>query len=167
MMATGILFLMTISRHIKFGSVGKLNSMKNSSILKHFKALIGKYVTRGFRVTSMLADNQFEQICGNVADLHAQLHITAQDKHFPVIERYNRTTKESVCGNYNILMFEHLPPVVVTEIVCTSVFWPNMFALKGGVFKTQSPSEIILRGRLNFNAHCRGFWYICADIRGA
>ena len=30
-----------------------------------------------------------------------------------------------------------------------------MFALKGGVSKTQSPSEIILNRKLNFNAHCK------------
>ena len=41
----GIPFLMTISRHITFGSAGKLDSMKNCHILKYFKALIGTYVT--------------------------------------------------------------------------------------------------------------------------
>ena len=59
MKVTEMLFLMTISRHIKFGSAGKLDSMKNSHITKHFKAIIGTYVTRGFRVTIILADNQF------------------------------------------------------------------------------------------------------------
>ena len=41
MKVTGIPFLMTISRHIKFGSAGKLDNMKNSHIIKHFKAIIG------------------------------------------------------------------------------------------------------------------------------
>ena len=41
MKVAGIPFLMTISRHIKFGSAGKLDSMKTGHILKHFKALIG------------------------------------------------------------------------------------------------------------------------------
>ena len=30
-----------------------------------------------------------------------------------------------------------------------------MFALKGGISSTQSPSEIVLNRRLNFNAHCK------------
>ena len=30
-----------------------------------------------------------------------------------------------------------------------------MFALKGGISKTQSPSGIILNHKLNFNAHCK------------
>ena len=51
--------------------------MKNGHILKHFKALIGAYVTRGFKVTILLTDNQFEPMRGNLADLHTQLHITS------------------------------------------------------------------------------------------
>ena len=103
MKVTGIPFLMTISRHIKFGSAGKLDSMKNSHIIKHFKAIVGAYVTRGFRVTIILADNQFESMCGDLADLHAQLNITARDEHVPEIERYNRTIKGRVRDNYNVL----------------------------------------------------------------
>ena len=40
-------------------------------------------------------------------------------------------------------------------MVYSSVFWRNMFALKGGVSKTQSPSEIVLNRKLNYNAHCK------------
>ena len=54
-----------------------LDSMKTGHIFKHFKALIGAYVTRGFKVAIMLAGNQFKPMCGNLADLHAQLHITS------------------------------------------------------------------------------------------
>ena len=72
MKVTGIPFIMTISRHVKFRSAGKLDSMKTGHILKHFKALICAYVTRGFKVTIMLADNQFEPMRGNLASLHAQ-----------------------------------------------------------------------------------------------
>ena len=57
MKVTGIPFLMTISRHIKFGTAGKLDNMNNSHSMKHFKAVIGAYVTRVFHVTIILADN--------------------------------------------------------------------------------------------------------------
>ena len=53
----GIPFLMATPNHIPFG--------------------IGTYVTRGFALTIMLADNPFEPMRGNFADLHAQFHITA------------------------------------------------------------------------------------------
>ena len=105
MKVTGIPFLMTISKHIKFGSAGKLDTMKNSHLIKHFQAIIGAYVTRGFQVTIILADNQFESMRGDIANLYAQLNITAQDKHVPKIERFNCTIKERVRGNYNVLPF--------------------------------------------------------------
>ena len=54
-----------------------------------------------------------------------------------------------------MLPFQHLPPVFVIEMVYNAVFWRNMFALKGGVSKTQSPSEIVLNRRLNYNLHCK------------
>ena len=55
MKVTGLPFQMTSSKHIKFGSAGKLDSMRNSHILKHFKAIIGAYVTRGLHVTISIA----------------------------------------------------------------------------------------------------------------
>ena len=70
MKVAGIPFLMTISRHNKFGSAGKLDSTKNGHILKHFKALIGAYITRGFKLIIMLADNQFDPMRGDLSDLH-------------------------------------------------------------------------------------------------
>ena len=113
MKVTGIPFLMTISKHIKFGTAGKLDNMNNSHIIKYFKAVLGAYVVRVFQVTIILADNQFESMRGDLANLHATLHITSQDEHVPDVERYNRTVKECVLGNHAMLPFQHLPPVVV------------------------------------------------------
>jgi hypothetical protein len=155
MKVTGIPFLMTISRHIKFGSAGKLDNMKNSHIIKHFKHVIGAYVARGFRVTIILADNQFESLRGDIANLGATLNITARDEHVPEIERFNRTIKERVRANYSLLPFKHLPPILIIEMIYNAVFWRNMFTLKGGISTTQSPSEIVLGRQLNFHHHCR------------
>jgi len=57
MKVTGVPFLMTISKHIKFSSAGKLDNTNNSHIIKHFKAVIGAYITRGFCATIILANN--------------------------------------------------------------------------------------------------------------
>ena len=155
MKVAGIPFLMTISKHIKFGSAGKLDSMKNSHIIKHFKAIIGAYVTRGFKVTIILADNQFESMRGDLADLHAQLNVTARDEHVPEAERYQRTIQERIRAQYNVLPFQCVPPIFIVEMVYKSVFWRNMFALQNGISKTQSPSEIVLNRKLDLNAHCK------------
>eukprot|EP00804_Cyclotella_cryptica_P027713 CCRYP_010317-RA/>CCRYP_010317-RA protein AED:0.22 eAED:0.22 QI:0/-1/0/1/-1/1/1/0/146 len=144
MKVNGIPFLMTISRHIKFGSAGKLDNMSNSTIINHFKVVLGVYASRGFCVTVILADNQFESTRGCLADLGAVINVVSHDEHVPKIERYNRTIKERVRSAYNMLPFKFVPPIFIVELVYAQVFWQNMFALKGSITQTQSPSELIL-----------------------
>ena len=74
---TGIPFVITILKYIKFGTAGKVDNMNNSHSIKNFKAVIGAYVTRGFCVTIILANSQFESMQGDLANLHAILHITS------------------------------------------------------------------------------------------
>ncbi|KAL7480429.1 hypothetical protein ACHAW6_006122, partial [Cyclotella cf. meneghiniana] len=155
MKVNGIPFLMTISRHIKFGSAGKLDNMSNTTIISHFKVVLGVYASRGFRVSIILADNQFESMRGGLADLGAIINVVSRDEHVPEIECYNRTIKDRVRSTYNMLPFTFVPPVFIVELVYTQVFWRNMFAIKGGISRTQSPSELILNRKLDFNAHCR------------
>ena len=129
--------------------------MENKTIVQHFKVVIGTYALRGFHVTIILADNQFESMRGELADLGATVNIVSRDEHVPEIERFNRTIKDRVRSAWNILPFEYKPPIMTIELVYNVVFWRNMFALKGGISATQSPSELILNRKLDFNAHCR------------
>ena len=71
MKVNNIPFLMKISKHIKFGTADKLDSMENKIIVKHFKLVFGLYTNRGFRVKVVMADNQFESMRGGIADLGA------------------------------------------------------------------------------------------------
>ena len=146
---------MTISRHIKFGSAGKLDDLKNSTIIKHLRVIFGVYTVRGFRVTIILADNQFESMRGDIASLGAIVNVVSCNEHVPEVERYNRTIKDRVRSQYNMLPFKVIPPIIIFELVYAQVFWRNMFALKGGVSTTQSPAEIILNRKLDFNTHCK------------
>jgi len=57
MKVNNILFLTTISWHIEFSTAGKFDTMKNAEIVKHFKHVIGIYITWGFCITIILADN--------------------------------------------------------------------------------------------------------------
>jgi hypothetical protein len=47
MKVNGIPFLNTISKHIKFGSAGKLDDMKNTTFIKHLRVIFGVYIVRG------------------------------------------------------------------------------------------------------------------------
>lgn len=82
-------FLMTISRHIKFGTAGKLDKQNNKTILSHFKAVTVVYATRGFKVTIVLGDGHFESMRGELADMGALLNVISEGERVPEIERYN------------------------------------------------------------------------------
>ena len=60
MKVTGIPLVMTLSKHIKFVTADTLDNVSKSHTITHFKAVIGAYVTRGFHVTIILADNQIK-----------------------------------------------------------------------------------------------------------
>ncbi len=102
-----------------------------------------------------MADNQFESMRGDIADMRALLNIVSADEHVPEIEQYNRTIKGPLRGIYNTLPFKYLSPFFVIEMVYACIFWYNMFALRGGISDTQSPSEIVLNRPVDFNAHCK------------
>ena len=116
MKVTGIPFLVTMSRHVKFGSAGKLDNMENATILKHFKVVFGVYASRGFKVTIIMADNQFESMRGELADMGAIINIVSHAEHVPEIEQYNRTIKERVRSRYNVLPFKHFPPNAIPSL---------------------------------------------------
>jgi hypothetical protein len=129
--------------------------MEAKTLLKHFRAVLGVYSTRGFKVTIIMADNQFEPLRGELADMGALINVVSRDEHVPDIERYIRTVKERVRSQHSVLPFRTTPPIVIIELVYMSVFWRNMFPIKGGVSKTQSPSELILNRSLDYNSHCK------------
>ncbi|KAL7487947.1 hypothetical protein ACHAW6_013525 [Cyclotella cf. meneghiniana] len=115
-------FLMTISRHIRFGSAGKLDNMKNSTILKHFKTIIAVYSVCGFNVTIVMVDNQFESMRGDLADLGALINVVSHDKHVPDIKQFNQTIKERTRCTYNMVPYKHFPTPVCSGATC-SLSW--------------------------------------------
>lgn len=94
-------------------------------------------------------------MCSSLANMGALINIISCDEHVPKVERLNRTTKDMVKSQYNMLRFTHIPPIFIIEMVYAQVFCLNMFALKGSISKTLSPSEIILNCKLDLNAHCK------------
>ena len=148
-------FLMTICKHIKFGSAGRLLDMTNETIIKHFKKIVGAYSIRGFKVTIMIGDGQFESMRGEICDLGVHLHVVANNDHVPDNERFIRTIKERVRCDWAIMPFKHVPPSVVAQLVYRAVFWRNAFPLKTGISRTLSPGEIILNRKVSFTSHCK------------
>ena len=57
---------MTISRYIKFAMAYMVRYQKISTLIPTVKYIQGLYMNRGFRIKSILVDNQFEPMRGAI-----------------------------------------------------------------------------------------------------
>jgi hypothetical protein len=148
-------FLVTFSRSIRFGTVEKLRSKSNEVVLAALKDVLKRYRGGGFTVETVLADHEFESLCGDLASVQVQVNTTGRDEHVGDIERYIRTVKERTRATYNTLPVERMPNRMVIEMVYSSVFWLNSFPSANGISETLSPREIVLRQSLDYTRHCQ------------
>jgi acetolactate synthase regulatory subunit len=109
MFVNKIPFFLTISQSIKFGTAEMIKDQKAKTILAAIKQVWSVYRKRGFNITTMLMDGQFEVIRADVAELGITINASANDEHVTDVERYIRTIKERVRAVFNTLPFSCLP----------------------------------------------------------
>jgi hypothetical protein len=68
-------FFMTISRHIKFRTVGSIRNQQNKTLLATIKRVKDVYMRRGFIITHMLMDWPFEFLRADIVDLQITLNL--------------------------------------------------------------------------------------------
>jgi hypothetical protein len=98
-------FLVTVSRHIRFGTTERLPSGQAGVVIKALLRVMAVYRQRGFRVEECIADDEFEALREDLAGI-ARLNVASEDEHVPEIERYIRTLKERTRAVYNTLPFK-------------------------------------------------------------
>ena len=120
-------FLFTKSKDINFITIHHLKNRQNSRLLKILKHAISKYTTRGFTITDIFADNEFDHDDIHHLVLPANLQICAQIEHVPIIERSIHTVKEwshTICQGLPYLHFPKLMTVLLLEsIKAPPTFW--------------------------------------------
>jgi hypothetical protein len=148
-------FLVSFSLNIRFGTAEKLGSKSDKMVLAALKDVFKRYQGGGFNVKTILADQEFESLRGDLASVQVQLNSTARDEHVGDIERYIRTVKERTRATYNTLPFERMPTRMVIKMVYSSFFWLNSFPSANGISETLSPREIVLCQSLDYTRHCQ------------
>ena len=148
-------FFINTSHDIKFNTVEMLGSETNKVFVASIKQVSKIYNSRGFKVDTILADGQFEPICGEITDLRIHLNTTSRDEHVPEVEQYICTLKEHVRACYNILPFDKYPHHLIIEMVYTQKFWLNAFPHMDGISQMMSLKEIIPEFKVNFLQHCK------------
>ena len=157
MHVNSIPMLVTLSRKIKFGTVEALPSRNENHLVKGLVSVAKLYKQRGFQVTVLLIDGEFDTagVREAVAAEGVALNPTARDEHVGDIERFIRTIKERMRATYNTLPFNEIPARLVIEMAKQSVFWLHAFPRSDGISRDMSPREIITGVRLDFNRHCK------------
>jgi len=149
-------FLITISKHIKFGTVQLLSNMVGSTMLDGLTKTYAIYFRRGFRIKEIHGDGQFEVLRRDTANLFkATLNVCSENEHVPEIERFIQTIKERIRCTWNMMLFTLMSVLLVVRMVLIAVFWWNVFCPKGGISPTMSLQMIVLGKGLNFSTRCR------------
>jgi hypothetical protein len=95
MFVNKIPFLVTISRHIKFGTTAEiLANQQLKTILGAIKSVNSLYSKSGFILRTILMDGQFESLHGDLARIGTDLNTVSNDDHVPEVKWYIRTLKE-------------------------------------------------------------------------
>ena len=153
MFVNGIAFFVTISRHLRFGTIESLNNRQIGTIKKCLATVIATYQRRGFIVDNILADDEFAPLKQELPGI--DINCCGADEHVPEIERYIRTIKDRARSGYNDLPFAYVPRVVLDRLLGNCVFWLNAFPGSGPNALPYSPRYIMLGRHLDFNKHVR------------
>jgi hypothetical protein len=150
-----IMFFVTRSRHIQFSTVETIVNRKPETIIKAFQNVFNIYRRRGFRITHLIVDGEYECLRGHMSSLAITLNTTSKAEHVPDIERFIRTLKERTRCIYNVLPFKKMPDRLIIEMVCASNFWLNSFPPDSGISDILSPRAIITGSSIDFQKHCQ------------
>ncbi len=138
----GIPFYHSISRKIKFRTASCIPNRSKGTLLKLSKKSMALYRNRGFTVSDIHADLEFECLRSEV-EPRTKLETFAQDDHAPEVERSIRTTKNAIRGTSHGLPYKRLPKLMVTEIVYHSIRSLNQFPAEDGISDRMSPLSIV------------------------
>ena len=109
MFVNKIPFLMTIYRNLHFGAVEALPDRKLNTIVTKLRPVLNGYHLRGFLVTSILANEEFESI----RPWFPSLNICAENEHVLDIEGFIRTIKDNTQSTYRMPPFTRTPRILV------------------------------------------------------
>ena len=76
-------FLVTTSRHLRFGTTEMINNQRKPTIMKAIQHVLNIYQTRNFKGTHLLMDGQFETMKDEVSSLGVTANIVARGEHVP------------------------------------------------------------------------------------
>ena len=126
-----VMFFATLSLHLKYRTVKAITNARKHTLLNALKQVINHYLSRGFKVTTVLADNQFACVNADLQQIQPGIifNPTAANEHQPHIKRDNQTNKEQIRAGFHSVPFKRLPIRMLVELVYCCFFWQNRLLL--------------------------------------
>ena len=141
-------FLVTRSGNINFITMNHLKNKTKEIICKMLLKVKNLYTTRGFEISHVYADNEFEVELIRDQMQPSALHICAANEHVPKIERLIRTIKERARCICHAVPYNRYTKLMTQSLAHTVTQWLNAFPTSTGVVNDLSPANII-QGKLN------------------
>eukprot|EP00980_Cylindrotheca_fusiformis_P020123 scaffold7184_cov82-Cylindrotheca_fusiformis.AAC.2 len=115
------------------------------------------YKAHGFRVVTMHADNEFEELL-RLKLLNKKIHLEtcAPDEHVPDVERAIQTIKDRNRTMVVGLRYKRYPCLLKREIVKQAAISMNLLPHPDGISQDFSPRTLLVTGRhVNFDVDLR------------
>ena len=81
MFVSGICFIDTISRHLKFMTAEHIANADATTLQEYIIQVKQVCMPWGFKITNILMDGQFSCIRGNLAELQININVFSNNKH--------------------------------------------------------------------------------------
>ena len=137
-------FLHTKSEKLNFLTVERMKHRTKTAIIGSITDTIKIYNHRGFEVSFMHGDGEFEINDLKEAIAPTEAVIYGKNEYVPIAERSIRTVKERCRTTCQANPYTRYTSLMVQHLVESRVTWLNRFPSKNGVSNTLSPASIVL-----------------------
>ena len=137
-------FLHTKSEKINFLSVELCNRRNADQIIDAINRVRQIYQHRGFRVTDIHADNEFDIKRLKEKVSPTNMVIYAANEHVPVVERSICSIKERCRSTCHSVPYRWYTRLMTKHLIEGTVEWMNSFPSENGISDTLSPNNIVL-----------------------
>jgi len=139
----GMPFFHTKSGKLNFLSVKYLQSRILTEVISGLNVVIDKYEERGFKITDIHGDPEFDSDILRNSFPEKNFHIYTQGEHVGIVERSIRTIKERGRCICHELPYKRIIRLLTKYVVNNSVKWLNAFPSDDGISSTLSPSNLV------------------------
>ena len=106
------------------------------------KTTISSFTSHKINIETVVGDNKFQEVRKALRPLHIEIVGAYENEIY--VERLIRTVKESTRYDFQNISYKKFPKLMVVSYLEANITWINLFPKKNGIYKTLSPSEIVL-----------------------